>query len=98
MAPRRMINAEFIFRKTKDKNILATAIAMVRQSVITSFPMVKQTETISATEAMLTASKKAENNLELRINLKKGFKSATNTKDGRKTATVVIRAPQIPLI
>lgn len=77
---------------------LTIAITTVRQSVITSCPIIIQTEKMSATEAILTASKKLENNFEFRMNLRRGFKRATNTKDGRKTAKVEITAPQNPLI
>ena len=38
--------------------MLITAIKIVFQSVITSRPIMKQTETIKATEAIFTASKK----------------------------------------
>jgi len=71
---------------------------IVFQSVITSRPIIKQTETISATEAMFTASKKWEKRFELRTNFNRGFKSATNTKEGNKTAKVETIAPQNPLI
>ena len=74
------------------------AIKIVRQSVIESLPMAKQTEIIIATEATFTASKKAENSLELRIFLTRGFRKATNTNEGRKIAIVEIAAPDNPLI
>ena len=78
--------------------MLKTAIKIVRQSVIESFPIVKQTEIIMATEAIFTASKNAENNTELRIFLTKGFRKATNKNEGRKMAMVEIAAPDKPLI
>ncbi len=51
-----------------------------------------------ATEAIFTASKKAENKTELRIFFTKGFRKATKTNDGRKIAIVEITAPDRPLI
>ena len=78
--------------------MLKTAIKIVRQSVIESFPIVKQTEIIMATEAIFTASRNAENNTELRIFLTKGFRKATNKNEGRKMAMVEIAAPDKPLI
>ena len=51
-----------------------------------------------ATEAIFTASKKAENKTELLIFFTKGFRKATKTNDGRKIAIVEITAPDIPLI
>ena len=96
--PPKTINAMFIFLYLKVKAILKTAIKIVRQSVIESLPMAKQTEIIIATEAMFTASKKAENKTELRIFLTSGFRNATKTKEGRKIAIVEITAPDRPLI
>ena len=55
------INALFNFLKQNVNTILITAINIVRQSVIVSLPIAKQTERIIATEATLTASRKAEN-------------------------------------
>ena len=78
--------------------MLKIAIKIVRQSVIESFPIVKQTEIIMATEAIFTASKNAENNTDLRIFLTKGFRKATNKNEGRKMAMVEIAAPDKPLI
>ena len=74
------------------------AIKIVRQSVIESLPIAKQTEIIMATEATFTASRNAENNTELRIFLTNGFRNATKTNEGRKIAIVEITAPDNPLI
>ncbi len=78
--------------------MLVTAITIVRQPVMVSFAITRQTERISATEAMFTASKNDKKSFELRISFRKGFRSATKTKEGRNTAKVEIIAPTIPLI
>lgn len=93
-----MIKTVLIFLNPKVSKIPIAAIAIVRQSVMVSLPIVKQIETISATEAMFTASKNEENSFELRNNFTSGLNTATNTKDGRNTAKVEITAPEIPLI
>ena len=51
-----------------------------------------------ATDAAFTPSRKAENPFDRRIRGTKGFSNATNTKEGRKTATVAITAPYNPFI
>jgi len=78
--------------------ILKIAMEIVRQSVIVSFPIEKQTETIMAIEATFTASRKAENEFEFRIFRTSGFNKATKTNDGRKIAMVETIAPVSPLI
>ncbi|MNL74971.1 hypothetical protein D3C87_2006920 [compost metagenome] len=78
--------------------MLTIVIAIVRQSVIVSFPIAKQTEIMMATEATLTASKKIENIFEFLIFLTKGLSKATNTKEGRKIPIVETIAPVSPLI
>jgi len=74
------------------------AINIVRQSEMLSLPIVMQIAAIMATDATLTASKKADNAFELRIFLTKGLSNATNTNEGRKIAIVEITAPDNPLI
>src|SRR5690606_21308836 len=78
--------------------VLISAMVIVRQSVIVSLLITKHTDAIIATDATLTASKKADNPLELRILFIKGLSSATNTNEGRNIATVEINAPDSPLI
>lgn len=91
--PPRTIKALLIFLNPNIKIILSNAIEMVRQSVMVSFPIVKQTAIIIATDATFTASKKVENNLEFLIFFTNGLSNATNTKDGRKIPMVEIRHP-----
>jgi hypothetical protein len=55
-------------------------------------------EIIIATEAIFTASKKADNDFELRIFLTSGLSIATKRKAGTKIPIVDITAPEIPLI
>lgn len=93
-----MITTELIFRKPKVRKRLMIAMDIVRQSVITSLPIMMQTEIMSATEAIFTASKKEEKRVDFRKNFKIGFNNATKIKEGKKTANVEIIAPQIPLI
>jgi len=78
--------------------MLKTAIVIVRQSVMVSLPIEKQTETIIATEATFTVSRNAENNFEFRIFFTSGLSNATNTNDGRKIPIVETIAPVSPLI
>ena len=78
--------------------IMKQAIETVRQSVMVSFPIAKQTEMMIATEATFTASRKVENRTELRIFFTNGFSKATKMKDGRKIPMVETIAPVKPLI
>lgn len=71
---------------------------MDRQSVTVSLPIERQTETIMATEATLTASRNTENSLESRIFLTSGLSKATNTNEGKKMPMVETTAPFSPLI
>ena len=96
--PPKTMKALFIFLYLKVITILKTAIRIVRQSVTESLPIEKHTEIIMATEAIFTASRKAENNIELRIFFTSGFRKATKIKEGRKIAIVEMTAPDIPLI
>lgn len=74
------------------------AIRIVRQSVMVSLPIAKQTAIIMATEATFTASKNAEKPTEFRIRFINGLSRATNTNEGRKIPTVEMTAPPMPLI
>lgn len=67
MEPPSATNAEFNFLYPKAMAILITAIKIVRQSVMVSFPISKQMAMIMATDARFTASKNAENSFEFRI-------------------------------
>lgn len=78
--------------------MLNTAIDIVRQSVMVSLPIVKQTEIIIATEATFTASKNAENKVEFRIFFTSGLSKATNTNEGKKIPIVETSAPVSPFI
>ena len=71
---------------------------IVRQSVMVSLPMEKQTETIIATDATFTASRNAEKSFEFLIFLTNGLSKATNTNDGRNIPIVETIAPDSPLI
>lgn len=71
---------------------------MVRQSVIVLAPIWIQTDTIIATEATFTASKKVLNVTEFRNFFTKGFSKATKKKEGKKIAIVDTRAPESPFI
>ena len=61
--PPKTMKELFIFLYLKVIAILKTAIKIVRQSVTESLPIEKQTEIIMVTEAIFTASRKAENNI-----------------------------------
>ena len=61
-------------------------------------PIWIQIDTIIATEATFTASKKVLKVTELRNFLTKGFNKATKTKEGKKIAKVDTAAPEKPLI
>ena len=92
------MNALFIFLYLNVINILMMAIKTVLQSIIVSFPIATQIETIIAIEATLTASKKVENTAELRIFFTNGFSKATKINEGKKMAIVDSNAPEKPLI
>lgn len=92
------IKALFTFLYLNTIRILKTAIKIVRQSVMVSFPITKQMAAIIATDATFTASRNTENSLEFRIFFTIGFNNATNTKDGKKIPRVDTTAPQNPLI
>ena len=96
--PPKTMKALLIFLWPSNNKMLETAIVIVRQSVMVSLPMEKHTETMMATDATFTASKKVENDLEFRIFLTKGFSKATNTNEGRKIPIVEMIAPDQPLI
>ena len=85
--------ALFNFLNLKSRAILKTAITMVFQSVIVSFPIAIQTEIIMATDATLTASKNDENNFEFLIFSTNGFNRATKANEGRKIPIVATKAP-----
>ena len=97
-APPKTTQALFTLLKPNVTTILKAAIKMVRQSVIVSLAIEKQMEAMMATDATLTASKKAENSTELRIFFTNGFNKATNRNAGTKIATVETTAPVHPLI
>ena len=90
--------ALFSFFYLKEMETLKTAIKIVRQSVIVSLHIAKQTLTIIATDATFTASKKAENSSDVRTFFTARPSNATKTKDGRKIPMVETTAPVKPLI
>lgn len=92
------MNALLIFWYLKTTQALINAIVIVRQSVMASLPIVKQTEAMIATEATLTASRKADKLLYLRILFISGLSNATKINDGRNMAIVISMAPDNPLI
>ena len=64
--------------------MLKIAIVIVRQSVMVSLPIEKQTETIIATDATFTASRNAENSFEFRIFFTSGLSKATKMNEGNR--------------
>ena len=92
------MKALFILLYRNMIKILSNAIKTVRQSVIVSLPITKQMETIRATEATFTASKKTVKVLELRIFFTNELSNPTKTNDGRKIPIVETMAPDNPLI
>lgn len=78
--------------------MLITAIKMVRQSIMVSFPISIHIEIMIAIDATFTASKKTAKTVEFRIFLTNGFNNATKMNEGKKMAIVEINAPEKPLI
>ncbi len=74
------------------------AIKTVLQSVIVSMPIVIHTETIIATDATFTASRKIESLTEDLIFFNNVSNKATKIKAGKKIPIVAMIAPDQPFI
>lgn len=68
-------------------------MVMVRQSVMVAMPISMHITAITATDATLTASRKAAKSVELRTFFTRGFSRATNKKEGMKIPRVATSAP-----
>lgn len=98
MAPPTITQKEFSFLNCSKQANPRIAISIVFQSTRVVMPICIVTASISATDAMFTASKKEEVSFDLRSFGMNGVSIHTKMKDGKNIPTVEANAPLAPEI